>query len=117
MFFTIIRERVMRMSYNAELYMHEMDKRAFHALNMFPQFVQLQKAYIENVDEKTEKIMLLSSAIRISEKQMPEIYVLLPPICDKLGICMPEVYMVRSEDKNDINAYTGGITNPYVCIT
>ena len=107
----------MRMSYNAELYMHEMDKRAFHALNMFPQFVQLQKAYIENVDEKTEKIMLLSSAIRISEKQMPEIYVLLPPICDKLGICMPEVYMVRSEDKNDINAYTGGITNPYVCIT
>lgn len=105
------------MSYNAELYMHDLDKRAFDALNMFPKFVKLQKAYIENVDEKSAKIQFLSTAIKLSENQMPEIYNLLPPICEKLGIDIPDLYMVKSENKRDLNAFTGGIAVPFVCVT
>ena len=74
------------MSYNAELYMHELDKKAFAALNRFPMFVKLQESYMENVSEKAEKIRLLSTAIRLNENQMPEVFNLLPPICEKLGI-------------------------------
>mgnify|MGYP000878896217 CR=1 FL=1 len=105
------------MSYNAELYIHELDRKAFAALNQFPKFVKLQEAYIKNVDEKSAKIEFLSTAIRLSENQMPEVYNLLSPICEKLGIAMPDLYMVKSKDKDDLNAFTGGITEPFICVT
>lgn len=105
------------MAYSSELYMHDLDRKAFSALSQFPKIVKLQKAYIENVDEKQAKIELLSTAIRLNENQLPEIYNLLPPICEKLGIVIPDLYMVQSRDKKDLNAFTGGITQPFVCVT
>ena len=105
------------MAYNPALYMHDLDKKAFDALNMFPHFVKLQKAYVENVDEKAAKIEFLSSAIRLSDRQLPETYNLLPPLCVKLGIEVPDLYMVQSQNKKDLNAFTGGITVPFICVT
>ena len=105
------------MAYNAELYMHDLDRKAFDALNQFPKFLKLQQAYIENVDERAAKISFLSTAIRLSEKQLPEVYTLLPPICEKLGIAVPDLYMVQSRNKKDLNAFTGGVTTPFVCVT
>jgi Zn-dependent protease with chaperone function len=105
------------MAYSPALYMHDLDRKAFDALNMFPHFVKLQNAYITNVDEKAAKIEFLSTAIRLSDKQMPEVYMLLPPICEKLGIVTPDLYMVQSKNKWDLNAFTGGITTPFVCVT
>ena len=105
------------MAYSSDLYMHDLDKKAFDALNMFPHFVKLQEAYITNTDEKAAKIEFLSTAIRLSDKQMPETYMLLPPICEKLGIVVPELYMVQSRNKKDLNAFTVGITTPFVCVS
>lgn len=102
------------MGYNTELYMHELDKKAFDALNAFPKLIKLKEAYYANVDEKQRKIALLSSAIKLSNKQMPEIYNALPPICRKLGIEVPELYLVNSKE---INAATFGSTNPFIYIT
>ena len=115
-----LEERVMvkSMSYSPELYMHDLDRLAFDALNQFPKFAKLQEAYINNVDERAAKIEFLSSAIRLGENQLTEIYNLLSPICEKLGIeNMPDLYMVKSANKQDINAFTGGITVPFVCVT
>lgn len=105
------------MSYSAELYMHDLDRKAFDALNKFPKFLKLQQAYLENTDEKAAKIEFLSTGIRLSDKQYPEIYNLLPEICNKLGIDIPELFLVKSADKNDVNAFTGGISKPFVCLT
>ena len=105
------------MTYSSALYMHDLDRKAFEALNMFPQLVKLQKAYITNVDEKMAKIEFLSTAIRLSDRQMPETYALLPPVCEKLGIDVPDLYMVQSSNKKDLNAFTGGITVPFICLT
>lgn len=74
----------------------------------------MQDAYLANFDEKTDKIHFLSSAIRLSENQFPEIYNLLPPICEKLGIAVPELYYVKSKR---MNAATGGSTCPYIFVT
>ena len=74
------------MVYSAELYAHDLDRQAADALNQFPKFVKLLESYSANYDEKAAKIDLLSTAIRLSENQMPEIYGLLPPICEQLGI-------------------------------
>ena len=102
------------MAYCAELYAHDLDRQATEALNHFPKFIKLVEAYSANYDEKAEKIRLLSSAIRLSENQMPDIYNLLPPICEQLGIDTPELYYVKSKQAN---AGTSGSTNPYICVT
>ena len=102
------------MVYEPQLYIHKLDKAAKDALDAFPQMLKICEAYMAEVDEKSAKIELLSSAIRLSENQMPEIYALLPPICQKLGIDMPDLYYVKSKE---INAMTGGNTVPYIIIT
>ncbi len=102
------------MAYSAELYMHDLDRQATDALNQFPKFVKLVEAYSANYDEKAEKIDFLSSAIRLSENQMPEVYGLLPPICEKLGIDTPELYYVKDKQAN---AATFGSVNPCIYVT
>ena len=102
------------MTYHAEAYIHEMDRKAFAVLNSFPKFVKLCEAYNANFDEKAAKFNFLSTAIRLSDKQMPEIYNLLPPICEKLGIDIPELYYVKSKE---MNAATIGTTNPCIYVT
>ena len=61
------------MPYSPSLYMHDLDRKATEALNCFPHFVKLQQVYLANADEKIAKIQLLSSAVRLSETQKPEI--------------------------------------------
>ncbi len=102
------------MSYDPAFYIHDLDKKAFDALNAFPKFVKLKEAYIANVDEKAVKIDLLSQAIRITDRQYPKIYELLPPICEKLGIAVPDIYYVK---ENHMNAFTVGSTEPVICVT
>ena len=102
------------MTYNPELYIHDLDRKAFDALNMFPKLVKLKEAYMANFDEKVAKIKFMSSAIRLNENQMPEIYQLLPPICEKLGIDVPELYYIRNKM---MNAATAGVTAPYIYVT
>ena len=71
-------------------------------------------SYSVNYDEKAAKIDLLSTAIRLGENQMPEVYSLLPPICEQLGIDTPELYYVR--DKR-ANAATFGSVHPCIYVT
>ena len=102
------------MSYDSALYIHELDKRAFNAMNAFPKLVKLREAYLANVNETAEKIYFLSNAIRISDRQFPKVYELLPPICDKLGIDIPDIYYCQSKH---MNAFTAGNTIPFICVT
>ena len=102
------------MAYSAELYVHDLDRQAAGALNQFPKFVKLLESYSANYDEKAAKIDLLSTAIRLGENQMPEVYGLLPPICEQLGIDTPELYYVR--DKR-ANAATFGSVHPCIYVT
>ena len=102
------------MAYSAELYVHDLDRQAADALNQFPKFVKLLESYSVNYDEKAAKIDLLSTAIRLGENQMPEVYSLLPPICEQLGIDTPELYYVR--DKR-ANAATFGSAHPCIYVT
>lgn len=40
------------MAYSADLYVHDLDRRAADALNQFPKFVKLLEAYSANYDDK-----------------------------------------------------------------
>lgn len=103
------------MVYNPESYRHELDQRAFDLLNSFPKFVKVCEVYLANYQEIVSKIDAMSNYIRLSERQLPEVYNLLPPICEKLGIEVPDLYYIK--DKHKMNACTGGTTKPYILVT
>ncbi len=102
------------MAIDSKFYMHESDKAALQALQAVPGFSQLFKAFMKIWNEKFFRIENMSSNLQITEKQLSKYYNMLPPICEKLGIEVPELYI-----KQDVypNAYTYGDTNPFIVIT
>lgn len=102
------------MAIDARFYMHESDKAALQALKAIPGFTQLFKGFLKVWHEKQFRIENMSSNLRVNEKQFPKYYQMLLPICEKLGIDVPELYI--SLDVNP-NSYTYGDTNPFIVIT
>lgn len=102
------------MAIDAKFYMHESDKVALQALQAIPGFSQLFKAFMKVWHEKQFRIENMSSNLRINEKQLAKYYDMLPPICEKLGIAVPELYLTLDVNPN---AYTAGDTNPFIVIT
>lgn len=102
------------MALDYKLYLHDSDKAAMEALKTIPGFAQVMKAFMKVWDEQKASLINLSTNLRISEKQMEKYYDMLPPICEKLGIDIPDLFV-----KLDVtpNAYTWGDTKPYIVIT
>ena len=73
--------------------MHDSDRIALQALQAIPGFTQLFKAFMKVWSEKQFRIQNMSTNLRISEKQLSRYYDMLPPICEKLGIEVPELYL------------------------
>lgn len=107
-------EKVKPWPYNPDNYTHPMDRAALKALKAIPGFRQLMTAIMKVWSERLSRVRNMSSMIRINEHQLPEYYQLLPPICEKLGIDIPEIYL----DLNVVaNAYTSGDTKPHIIVT
>lgn len=102
------------MAIDARFYMHESDRTALDALKAIPGFTPLLKAFMKVFNEKQFHMQNMSTNLRLSERQLPEYYNMLPPICEKLGIEVPELYL---ELDGEPNAYTFGDTKPFIVIT
>lgn len=100
-------------SLDSRLYLHDSDRAALAALKAVPGFDQFVKAFMKVWDERLFRIENLSSNLRLSEEQMPKYYNMLPPICEKLGIEVPELYVTLDVTAN---AYTSGDTHPFIVI-
>ena len=95
-------------------FIHEDDKKAMDALKAIPGFDQFVKAFMKVYSEPTMKILNMSSKVKLSPEQCPRIYNLLVPICEKMGIEVPELYL---ELNRDPNAYTSGDTCIFITVT
>jgi Zn-dependent protease with chaperone function len=102
------------MTVNPELFIHKHDKSALQALKVIPGFTQVLKAFMKVWQEQQFNLTNMSTNLRIGEKQLSKYYDMLPPICEKLGIDIPDFYL-----KLDVtpNAYTYGDTKPFIVIT
>lgn len=98
---------------SSEYFIHPHDAQALDALKSIPGFAMLSKKYSEIFSERWWKLSNLSSRLKLSKQQLPEIYEILPPICDKLEIPVPELYL---EENPYINACAGGDTTPFIRI-
>jgi Zn-dependent protease with chaperone function len=98
---------------NSEL-VHPADAAAIKALKRVPGFNLAIKAIMKLGVEQYCRALYMANHIRLSSKQLPEIYNHLPPICKRLGIKVPELYLQMYPTPN---AYTVGDENNYIVIT
>ena len=98
---------------NPELYMHPQDRSTLNALKKMPGFTVVLKAFMKNFHERMIHGVNMATKLRLSKDQLPELYNLLPPICQKLGIPEPEFYLEMNPDPN---AYTTGDTTAFITI-
>ena len=102
------------MPFDAERYTHDADRAALNALKAIPGFSLLTKGFMNVWNEPQYRILNMSTRIRLGENQMRKYYDMLPPICEKLGIPVPDLYI---EQDVKPNAYTYGDTNPFIVVT
>lgn len=99
---------------NPSEFIHPEDAAALRQLESIPGFPTLVKKFYALGYEKLLYGTNMASNIRLSEKQLPELYQYLPPICAKLGIPEPEFYLEMNPMPN---AYTFGDTKIFITMT
>lgn len=95
------------MKFSPNDFIHPYDKSAREHLETIPGFTAAQKAVLHMFNEEMVYGMNMAQKIRLGPRQLPEIYRLLPPVCDRLGIDEPEFYLEMNPQPN---AYTFGDT-------
>ena len=102
------------MAINKNIFIHDADKAALATLKAIPGFAQSLRLFMRVWNEENMHIRNMATKIRLSEEQLPAYYHMLFPICDKLGIEVPELYL---ELDPYANAYTTGDTKAAITIT
>lgn len=102
------------MHIDARFYLHDSDRAALTALKAIPGFTPLLRAFMKHFNEKQFYLQNMSTNLLLGETQLPQYYHMLPPICEKLGIEVPELYLSLDGTPN---AYTFGDTKPFIVIT
>lgn len=102
------------MNLDYKLYLHDSDKAAMAALKAIPGFSQVMKAFMKIWSEQQFRLINMSKNLQLNGKQMSKYYDMLPPICRKLGIDIPELFVTLDVYPN---AYTYGDTRPLIVIT
>lgn len=95
-------------------FMHPEDAAALEQLENIPGFPAFVKKILQLGLEQMQYGINMASSIRLSPTQLPELYNRLPPICEKLGIEVPEFYLQMNPTPN---AWTFGDTRKYITIT
>ena len=102
------------MAINKNIFLHEADKAALDALKSIPGFTQFLKSYMKSFNEKLFYIQNMSTNIHINENQLKKYHDMLIPICEKLSIDVPDLFLQLSPYPN---AYTSGDDKPFIVIT
>lgn len=107
-------ERVYLKNLNSYEYEHPADRIALKSLNTFSILQDVTKKIIEYASEKQMIFVTEGSYNEITEKQYSSLYKLLIDCCRILDIKkIPKLFLVP---ERDINAYTAGVENPFICI-
>lgn len=93
-------------------YIHSADRTALAALKKIPLLDTVCGKILSFMNDKQVNIINMSSMIRITAQQLPKIHVMVKSICKKIGIEMPELYLVLNRAPN---AYTYG-TEKYTIV-
>ncbi len=94
---------------------HPADRTALTAMRSVPGFDQLIRAASSMLRERQYRLVYLSSAVRVGERQFPDLHELIGDVCDVLDAPVrPEVYVYNDPEPN---AMTLGIDRPFIAIS
>lgn len=93
---------------------HPEDAQALKVLMNIPALPKVMEKVFEYGYDEISWTENVTTNLRLSETQMPEIYNRLPPICERLGIPVPELYLEMTQVAN---AWTSGYKRPYIVLT
>ena len=98
---------------DASHYQHDLDRQTLDALRSIPGFTPLLKAFMKAYNERIVFFTTKSTHIEITPHQLSEYYDMVPPLCERLGIEVPTLYLA-----NDVtmNAYTTNESSPIIVI-
>ena len=85
---------------NYREFIHPEDEAALRNLEVVPGFDTVARFILEHFTEDMMHGLYMAQNVRLSPTQLPEIYNLLPPICGKFGIDMPELYLTMDPVPN-----------------
>lgn len=95
-------------------FIHSEDAAALEALKKIPVLPTVMKSFMDLGVEQLQTGLNMASKVRLSPTQLPELYHILPPICELLDIKEPDFYL----EMNPIpNAYAFGDTQTAITIT
>lgn len=95
-------------------FIHPEDKAALENLQSVPLLSDCLKMLMKIGVEESLHGTNMSNKIRLGPDQLPKIYNLLPPICAKLGIAVPDFYLEMDPQPN---AYTMGDSRVFLTVT
>ncbi|MBQ3787572.1 MAG: M48 family metalloprotease [Bacteroidales bacterium] len=95
-------------------FIHPEDAAALRQLESIPGFPTFVKSILSLGLERLQYGINMASSVRLSEQQLPDIYRHLPPICERLGIDIPEFYLSMDPVPN---AWTFGDTRIFITVT
>jgi len=96
-----------------EEFQHPLDKKALKNLMRVKGFDLLTKKVIEWGLERVVRLKLLSSGLKVTERQCPTIHKVFTDCCEILDVQPPELFI----ESGGPNAYTTGYTRPAVVLT
>ena len=99
---------------NAEEFQHPLDREALKSLMKVKGFDFLTKKVLEWGLERVVRLKLLSSGLKVTERQCPSIYRVFMDCCEILDVREPPDLFIES---GGANAYTTGYTKPAVVVT
>lgn len=95
-------------------FIHPEDAAALKALEAIPALPKITKAIMDIQAEQMQTGINLATKIKLSPRQLPELYNILPPLCEQLGIKEPDFFLQMSPEPN---AYAFGDTQTAITIT
>ena len=93
---------------------HPYDRAALGALQKIPGLDIVVRKFIELFPERVAYIQNVAQAVRVSQRQCPQLYALLQEACTILDVPEPELYVAQSPVAN---ALTSGHNHPYIIVT
>ena len=99
---------------NIKELIHPEDAKALKALKSIPALPKIMEKIFEYGYDELSWSENVTTNLRLSETQMPEVYNRLPPICDRLGIPVPELYLQMNPFAN---SWTSGHKKVYIVVT
>ena len=95
-------------------FIHPEDAAALKALKAIPMLSTIVKKVMDVGAEQLQTGLNMASKVRLSPTQLPQLYNILPPICEQLEIKEPEFYLEMNPSPT---AYAFGDTQTAITIT